>query len=77
MVRRRREFKKAESLCWTCVNSVPRLEEKRGCEWSILFQDVPGWDAKRTGTSVKVRSCPKYKKEVGRGHIKNVGGSRR
>lgn len=48
---------KAGTLCWTCVNAVPRRERvgKRGygeyitgCNWSINLKPVEGWKAEPT-----------------------------
>lgn len=58
-----------ETLCWCCKNAVPDAEGRRGCEWSIYNQKVPGWDADRVILSDQeecrtwsyiVKRCPKF-----------------
>lgn len=63
MIRRRRLLRQTESKCWSCKHSVPCLEDRRGCEWSILGSPVRGWEATKTGTSYRVTNCPKYEPE--------------
>lgn len=62
MIRRRRKLNR-ESICLGCINSVPCVEDRRGCEWSIRYMPVPGWKAVKTGTSYLVSACPKYRKD--------------
>lgn len=40
----------AETLCWQCANSVPKIDRGkyvRGCSWSIAFEPVEGWTAQK------------------------------
>ena len=62
MVKRRRQFQKSDTLCFECVHSVPCAERRRGCEWSVLGKPVPGWEAEKTGTSYRIKVCPRYRK---------------
>ena len=39
-------FRRPASLCWYCANAVPSA--KTGCNWSINFEPIDGWDAKVT-----------------------------
>lgn len=41
-----------ETLCWSCKNAVPNLEQTRGCSWSREFVPVKGWDAIETTVGV-------------------------
>ena len=58
------------TLCEICENSVPNYRDK-GCDWSMSFKPVAGWDALmkplniggRQVESYRVFSCPKYRKE--------------
>lgn len=46
----------AETLCWQCANSVPKIDRGkyvRGCSWSIAFEPVEGWTATRCDMLVK------------------------
>lgn len=51
--------------CWTCSRACG------GCEWSALFQPVPGWVAipvsipenGEESESYKIIYCPKYEQE--------------
>ena len=36
-----------QQLCWTCANACG------GCEWSLRFEPVPGWDATPTSRVLK------------------------
>ena len=61
-------------LCWTCANACG------GCEWSLRFEPVPGWDATPTSRVLKVggkgkggtrvassfviRACPKFRRDT-------------
>lgn len=62
---KRRAMRRAPSICWDCDHSVPCLEERRGCRWSIEEKPVPGWEAIKTGTSYRVIRCPKFRKSEG------------
>lgn len=62
-----------QQLCWTCANACG------GCEWSLRFEPVPGWDATPTSRVLKVggkgkgstrvassfviHSCPKFRRD--------------
>ena len=73
--KRNAEGTKVHTLCWSCIHSVPRLVDGvyvHGCEWSLRFEPVEGWDAEphstklskeKTITSYHVKKCPKYVKE--------------
>ena len=37
-----------QQLCWTYANACG------GCEWSLRFEPVPGWDATPTSRVLKV-----------------------
>lgn len=72
------------TLCWSCENSVPRIEDgiyTRGCNWSINKKPVEGWEAeprtlRHNGVglaftkSFHVISCPQYS-ESRKGRGKN------
>lgn len=38
--------RRPSSICWYCANAVPSA--KTGCNWSINFEPVDGWDAMMT-----------------------------
>ena len=38
----------SKQLCWDCANACG------GCEWSLRFEPVPGWDATPTSRVLKV-----------------------
>lgn len=60
------------TLCWKCKNAVPKISGGKyiaGCSWSIKFEPVKGWTARksvkqgRNGSfleSWNVKSCPEY-----------------
>ena len=62
------------TLCWSCENSVPRIEDgvyTRGCNWSVNKKPVEGWEAeprtlRHNGAGLEftksfhVISCPQY-----------------
>lgn len=58
------------TLCDICCNAVPNGRD-HGCEWSVSFLPVPGWDAlfkpvsmgDKKVDSYRVYSCPRYLKE--------------
>lgn len=60
----------AGSLCWQCKHAVPNPRKGNGCEWSIDFRPVPGWEATKKEYRVPgysepivsyfVRSCPEF-----------------
>ena len=41
-------FKKKETICINCINSVPNPEKGTGCNWSRWFMPVDGWEAEET-----------------------------
>lgn len=43
-----------ETLCWSCKKAVKQ------CPWSLRFEPVKGWDAKKTEISYFVRDCPLF-----------------
>lgn len=53
------KFDKGLTLCWYCKHAVPDLESC-GCEWSILGEPMPGWEAQEEGESYMVTACPKF-----------------
>ena len=61
------------SICPNCKNCVPNLEKRTGCEWSVAFRPVPGWNAVRNDLrplreggqklmSYAVLECPKFER---------------
>lgn len=61
------------TMCINCENSCPNPKKGTGCEWSILFKPVPGWEAIRKDIMLQrskaeslesyiVISCPKFVK---------------
>lgn len=61
------------SICPDCIHCCPCPPKGHGCEWSIAFKPVPGWDAIRRDISTPkgkekflvsylVVSCPKFQK---------------
>lgn len=65
------EVRKCPTLCWSCQNAVPALNEEgryiRGCPWSISQKPVKGWDAVPCVTdgldTFHVENCPMYVKD--------------
>lgn len=59
--------RKAPSICWNCLHAVPNPEKGIGCEWSMYFRPVPGWEVEirilpHIGKTPNVRKCPKFKR---------------
>ena len=62
--------KRKESLCWSCKHAVPNPRKGNGCEWSIGFRPVCGWEATKKEyrvpkcnelmISYHVHACPKF-----------------
>ena len=60
-----------DTICWDCKHAVPSNESDTGCNWSKEFKEVEGWTIEVTNVrqarnrginSVKVISCPRFKK---------------
>ena len=63
------------TLCWKCRNAVPKVAGGKyiaGCSWSIKFEPVEGWTARKSvkrgqkGVFVEswnVQACPEYEEE--------------
>ena len=59
-----------QSLCWQCKHAVPNPRKGNGCEWSIDFRPVRGWEATKKEyrvpkcnelmISYNVHACPKF-----------------
>ena len=60
-----RKMTMVETLCWSCKNAVPNLEQTRGCSWSRELVPVKGWDAIETKRWVEKYANKKrfYEKE--------------
>ena len=70
--------KQKETICWSCINSVPCSADGVGCSWFIKFEPVDGWYATRydykidgltDGTerivdSYMVHKCPKFVRQI-------------
>ena len=65
MIKRRRQLKPQETICWECVHSLPRPDQGIGCEWFCVDKPVPGWTAIQTGTSYRVVKCKRFCTESG------------
>lgn len=58
---------KKKTLCWKCANAVPDARG-HGCEWTVNYKPVPGWDAsptklknyKEIDESYLVERCPRF-----------------
>ena len=68
-MRRAKNQKKNQTICWECVNAVPSADGSRGCNWSRKLEPVAGWNAtqyERSNNESKpyitwcVHSCPEY-----------------
>ncbi|MBQ9709471.1 MAG: helix-turn-helix transcriptional regulator [Clostridia bacterium] len=63
--KRKADWKKGDSLCWKCANSVPDALGKRGCSWSEELRPVKGWLAEYSVkcdgmVSWQVMECPEF-----------------
>lgn len=60
------------TLCWCCKHAVPDRDGKRGCEWSVYSQEVPGWEVSENteyimangskSVAYNVIRCPKFER---------------
>lgn len=44
-VRKNGELGFERTLCENCQNAVPNADSSRGCNWSMYFKPVEGWNA--------------------------------
>lgn len=64
---------KKNTKCWDCAHAVPNYKEGHGCEWSIAYKPVPGWNAELRRIRISnsdtvvlwldsyyVEDCPKF-----------------
>lgn len=56
--------RKPATICWNCNNAVPNAEGTNGCEWSLMLEPVPGWEA------IPSKIISRYQDNYGKKHTR-------